>query len=650
MPSSTGAMGPVEIWIKRNDFLTFYDIGVEYELPDIKALGLAPALGLFRAITKEEQRAFAQLALAYEAAKDLRDKSEITKSIRSFLVPIIEREFRKYWRAKRLDTMHTLKHFLKTQLRPRMSYSFPESKIDDSLINIKPFMTEKVRDMFADADMVYRMKKATNKDVINIHHVIYRLLIHLYEEAGIPDSHKDWLRHHYGNPNVSKSTLNKVNAIYTKRLESIEKGSGSPGTKKRRANALFEGQATHFQAPRWAGTKCDKMLGFEQHIGECATDAVQQIVLFADPWKNTIQPLVYNLTDANIEDLYAGFIAGPAPHPYRADLRSLLLNMKKRFQNHYNALQVLSHEEECLPQFDYRKLLTEVAAEASFAGVSLEQKKKLSGELGPSLRRGLTTLLPSAYRPLSTNNLTNVLRMMFRLFGISYVECATVVHDITDRKWFYSSKLGPSPYKGYTHLAFWLGLTACDPLKPWTTGIGAGHATAIYCCESMWYYYDNNSGIIKLHPRLMEDILNEVTLKWYIGIGYSKTETGTEIVFYKIFRFNRIDTKALPGKRAYYWNFTTQSWTPCLYKLIIERHSDLFLRLDDCIHIMTRDHRHTGYTSPYLQYEYVRGTAMEPPIPKSAVRSKSKSRKSPSPTAEPSGSPRSLTRKKSRSA
>jgi hypothetical protein len=628
MSSSTDPMGPIEIWIKRNDFLTFYDIGVQYELPDIKALGLAPALGLFRALTKEEQRAFAQLALAYEAAKDLRDRSEITTDIRSFLLPILKREFYKYWRVKRLDTMRTLKHFLQTQLG--MS-DLPKIGADNSSINIKPFVTEKIRDRFADIDMSYRI----DKDIL-AEMSAHAVLIQLYDKA---------LRHRYGNANVSKYAMEKVNAIYTKRLESIEKGSGSPGTKKRRANALIEGQATHFQAPRWAGTKCDKMLGFSQHSGECATDAVQQIVLFADPWKNKIQPLVYDLTDANIEDLYAGFTAGPAPHPNMSGLRSLLLSMKNRFQNHYNALQLLSHEEDCVPQFDYRKLLTGVAAEASFAGVSLEQKKYNSAELGPSLKRGLTALLPNPHRSGTTSHTLSVLNMMFRLFGISYVECDIVVHDKISRNRFYHSKLDPSPYKGYTHLAFWLALNTYDPQKPWTNWIGAGHATAIYCCESIWYYYDNNKGIIKLHPRLMEDLLNEVTLKWYIGIGY----TGSEIVFYKIFRFNRIDTKALPTQRVYYWNFTTQSWTPCLYKLIIERHSDQFFHLEDCIHIMTRDHRHTGYTSPYLRYEYVRGTAMEPPTPKSGLRSKSKSRKGPSPTAEPSGSPRSLTRKKSRS-
>jgi hypothetical protein len=144
----------------------------------------------------------------------------------------------------------------------------------------------------------------------------------------------------------------------------------------------------------------------------------------------------------------------------------------------------------------------------------------------------------------------------------------------------------------------------------------AQHATAIYCCESIWYYYDNNIGIVKLHPHLMEDLLNEVTEKWYIGTGY----TGDELVFYKI---PRPTTEAAdPTKRIHYWDFAIQSWTPCLYKRIIDRHSRQFFHFNQCIHIMTEDHRHTGYTSPYLQTEYVLGSPTERP------EFKSKSRKS----------------------
>jgi hypothetical protein len=513
-------------------------------------------------------------------------------------------------------------------------------------------MTPAIREELAELDIDYTIANATSQDTAPIVKNIHEFFIRLYEEA-IPGYKKRRRREKYGNPQVDNSTLKKVNAVYAKRLAEIEESSASPETQKRRTNALLQGQKTHFQAPRWAGTKCDKMLGFEQHYGECATDAVQQIVLFADPWKNKIQPLVYNLTDANIADLYAAFIEGPAPHPDRTVLRSLLRNLQRRFQNHYTTLQLLSHEEECVPQFDYRELLTEAATEASFVGLSLKQKKKLSGELGPSLKRELTTLLPSVDGPTSSNNITTILRMMFDLFGISYVRCYSVYTGILHRRLIRRLESRPdSIFKGWTHLAFWISLAPYHPLRPMEAKdqSAAGHATAIYCCESIWYYYDNNIGIVKLHPHLMEDLLNEVTEKWYIGTGY----TGDELVFYKIPRFDgAVDVEALPTKQIHYWDFATQSWTPCLYKRIIDRHSHQFFHLNQCIHIMTDDHRHTGYTSPYLQTEYVLGTPTERPEPKSPSKSKSppkpKSKSASPPKSKSNSKSSSMTRKRSSS-
>jgi hypothetical protein len=609
-------MGSVEKWIEENGHLSFYGIGARYELPDIKALGLAPSLDHFvRVTTKGEQRIFARLALAYESAEALRDTSEmakIAKSIHSFIVPILRKEYRKYWRVKYLDTMLGPKHFLQTQLG--MS-GLPISKKNNSLIAIKPFLTEEIRDMFADIDMLYRMKKATSKDLSPIETMAHKLLIHLYEEA-VPSFKKEQRRLRYGNPNVNSPTLNKINAIYTQRLESIERGSGSRGTKTRKANALRKGKATHFQAPRWAGTKCDKMLGFAQHAGECATDALQQILLFADPWKNKIQPLVYDLTEANIEDLYTDFVAGPPPHPTKSGLKSLLLNMKKRFQNHYTALQILSHEEDCVPPFDYRKLLTEAAAEASFAGISLEQKKKLSGELGPSLKRDLTTLLPGI-TTTHNHNMQSIFRILFRLFKIPYV-----VFDIVNivpeaRKWF-QTIVYSSPYRENVHLAFYLTSIGYLPNKiallppkgedAFKYTSGAPHATAIYQCDSTWYYYDNNSGIFKLHPRLMEDLLNEVTTEWFIAMGY--TTAGLE--FFKIPYFNTDNVEVLSTKTVYYWKLNSSvDWQPLSYKFIVDTNIILF-KFYGCIHIMTADHRHTGYASPYLQHTYVHGNDTEP--------------------------------------
>ena len=227
--------------------------------------------------------------------------------------------------------------------------------------------------------------------------------------------------------------------------------------------------------------------------------------------------------------------------------------------------------------------------------------------------------------------------MMFDLFEISYVRCFNIYTNISYRRLIHRLESRPdSIFKGWTHLAFWISLAPYHPLRPMEAKdqSAAGHATAIYCCESIWYYYDNNIGIVKLHPHLMEDLLNEVTEKWYIGTGY----TGDELVFYKIPRFDgAMDVEALPTKQIHYWDFTTQSWTPCLYKRIIDRHSHQFFHLNQCIHIMTDDHRHTGYTSPYLQTEYVLGSSTERPEPKSPSKSKSKS-KSPSKSRKRSSS------------
>ena len=634
------------------------ELAEQYGFEEIVAIATGRHI---RMLQKDNQRAYARLALDYESAATKAEKDRISEDIYDLLMEIARKAIVQEWNSYKITSMFSLKYLIERRLNltglPSVQGEY------DSIILVEPLMTPAIREELAELDIDYSIAKATSADTSPIVKKIHEFFMRLYEEA-VPAYKKrmrsERRREKYGNPQVDNSTLKEVNALYTKRRKEIEEGSGSPGTQKRRINALLQGQKTHFQAPRWAGTKCDKMLGFSQHVGECATDAVQQIVLFADPWKNKIQPLVYDLTDANIADLYDTLIAGPAPHPDRAVLRSLLLNIQRRFQNHYTTLQLLSHEEECVPQFDYRDLLTEAATEASFAGLSLKQKKKLSGELGPSLKRELTTIWPAAARTsiTSTVNILSILRMMFRLFGISYVICDMVYYSIIQTRGFHSGyrivhdkswpayerdaiHLKLNRYKGHTHLAFWFGLDSYYPLRPMTRDGEAGHATAIYCCESIWYYYDNNIGIVKLHPHLMEDLLNEVTEKWYIGTGY----TADELVFYKIPHFKGVvDVEALPTKEIHYWNYTTQSWTPCLYKLIIDRHSHQFFHFGECIHIMTADHRHTGYTSPYLRYQYVYGTPTERPEPKSASPPKSKL------ASPPKSPPKSKSKSKSKSA
>jgi len=646
-PPAAAPMSPEEAYIARTRLSSMHleEIARLYRFEDIIALATGKRI---TTIPQWRQHTYARLAMAYESASSEAEKVRASERIHDFLMEIVRDEFLQSWILFWATSMFSLKDKIERDLKLSGLPTIDEARDREVMIIIAPFMTPAVRAQFADVETRYKIAMVTAADTAPIVKELHKLILDLYEEA-VPAYSRRLRAEKYGNPQVGPRILKNVNELYAKRLAEIEESSASPGTKQRRASALLQGQKTHFQAPRWAGTKCDKMLGFEQHAGECATDAIQQIVLFADPWKNKIQPLVYNLTDANIADLYAAFIVGPVIHPDRAVFQSLLLNIQRRFQNHYNALQLLSHEEDCVPPFDYRELLTEAATEGSFAGLSLKQKKKLSGELGPSLKRELTTLWPAAAQTATTStaNILSILRIMFRLFGISYVICDMVYYSIIETRVFHSDHraahdkrrpaeerdaihLKLNSYKGHTHLAFWLALDSYHPLRPMTREGRAGHATAIYCCESIWYYYDNNIGIVKLHSHLMEDLLNEVTEKWYIGTGY----TADELVFYKIPHFDAaVGVEALPTKEIHYWDYTTQSWTPCLYRLIIDRHSDQFFHFGECIHIMTADHRHTGYTSPYLRYQYVYESSTERPEPKSPSKSKSPPKpKSPSMT------------------
>ena len=43
----------------------------------------------------------------------------------------------------------------------------------------------------------------------------------------------------------------------------------------------------------FTGTLCDP-IGFSQHSGECWSDSILQSFIFADDFKDVVQPLLYN--------------------------------------------------------------------------------------------------------------------------------------------------------------------------------------------------------------------------------------------------------------------------------------------------------------------------------------------------------------------
>jgi hypothetical protein len=88
------------------------------------------------------------------------------------------------------------------------------------------------------------------------------------------------------------------------------------------------------------GVVCDT-IGYKQHLGECWSDSIQQIFMFADGFKETTQDYLYNTPFSTIERKVAEMVK-MYNKEVRDDLQDTgtryLQYMQERFINHYDSL------------------------------------------------------------------------------------------------------------------------------------------------------------------------------------------------------------------------------------------------------------------------------------------------------------------------
>ena len=290
-------------------------------------------------------------------------------------------------------------------------------------------------------------------------------------------------------------------------------------------------QAEFKRVPEYIGTVCDP-IGFRQHSGECATDTLQQILLFADDWKAKTQPLVYTMTpEVFAHQLRQGFEVrhGIKLPPFVVThLEDFMKNLQMRFRLHYNLIGTTKHalnESTCIQPFAYRKFLTELLPGeegGELTEAMLLRKRRLSVNLGKGASMAIKEMKRVDYRTSDW-------------FSIIWSFCGLHQYEILFRQ----RHTLPSKYHdirpGYNHVAFYLGSNVINtraPLARWDSLIDReynGHATGIYSCNDKWVYYDDNRGIMELHPKLMDDLINEVD-QFYIFWAYEKNA----ILFYKV--------------------------------------------------------------------------------------------------------------------
>jgi hypothetical protein len=338
-----------------------------------------------------------------------------------------------------------------------------------------------------------------------------------------------------------------------------------------------------FKTKPFIGTFCDP-IGFSQHKGECATDSLLQILMFADHWKAITQPFLYNMTE---EQFLARLSAISERVPLRIRqkaFKDIIKNMQMRFRLHYAMIGTVKNSltaAECIVPFAYRTHVNDLfTTDESVTGVLVRRKRRLSANLGTGLHTSLNNLTGDNWKG-DTVDLV-FFQLLLPFLGVEQYtpilrKPHTAISNYTDIK----------PH--YSHVAFWLGSSVVDPVTITIQRMKYGHATAIYMCDGKWVYFDNNMGIMEMPLELMDAILNEVepfNIYWkYVENTIEFYKMNVETTTEKERRLEREKGGDTAGRPLFIWG-KDRRWKEYNGYNFNSLSSDLFV-FNTIIHIVT---------------------------------------------------------------
>lgn len=241
-------------------------------------------------------------------------------------------------------------------------------------------------------------------------------------------------------------------------------------------------------------------IGYKQHSTECASDALQEILLFADDIREYTQPILYNLT----RDQIAIHSKLTLKYTLWDRLTDYFFYVQKRFRGHYDVLNymrthkikpqayVSDYDKVCEldPLFRKKRI---VSAEGGILAL-----KKLKGEKDYS-DTGMS-------RKIIFETIQKVLQWLEVPFQV--VRQAEIDLD---------KAVG-------IHLILTTGYFKPDGSVYWRT---TGHATAFLKIKGRWHFYDNEDGIHAVGKELIEDykdptkhVVIYITTKQYFVKGF----------------------------------------------------------------------------------------------------------------------------------
>jgi len=517
------------------------------------------------------------------------ERDRLIEEVRRVFIGHLHEEFRKI-RIFFREAETTLKDAvgkIKKQLGP-----IGQSLSIDDLDDTRAITTYMTRDELHKIVVLYaRSLYSADVNKPDILRWLVEFLEPIVKRQKLRNNHSKTRKSQYGLTSKSASAnINAAEKVYLKKQMTILGNQALTYAQKQSAlRRAGEERKAYFAPVPFSGPIVDKR-GFIQHSTECSTDAIAQTLLYGVPWFTVLQPLLYTMTIPKFNELYDTMSTCPGPRINREALLQLILHIQERFRIHYTSVKLKKNAEACVPPFDY-----------SLIAPILKRKNRKSAELGPSIKKNVATVVNSSLYSTYTIYVAFILQTMFNFFGINDIRCyhRIITHEYKNNPILFLNN--HIQYKNYTHLAFMLQEIPF-PLEEVTlkyqTRLRTGHFTAVYKSgDDEWVHYDNESGIMPLHPALMKDLLNETDPRYFVGFMPIKGENGIRAnIYYKMEYFNTSNISELNTKTIHKWS--EDSWTAVPFT-DIPRAASIYV-IYELIHIATLSTETPGYKGRFL--------------------------------------------------
>jgi hypothetical protein len=249
------------------------------------------------------------------------------------------------------------------------------------------------------------------------------------------------------------------------------------------------------------------VVGYHQHNSECASDAIQEILMFADGIREYTQPILYGMTPEQIE-VRSKIVLEFAQWERFSDY---LTYIQKRFRSHYDVINYLRLHN-IKPQNYYSK-----EAEVCELDPIFRRKKRESAEGGILALKKLKREYIYTEQGMTSPLMKTTMESLMKLFGIPYT--------ILPHKDIVSPNAVGSTIVSTVSYANGDGSVKTNTLR---------HATGFLKMLGEWYYYDNEDGIVKADKAIIEAFAaGDLHILTYKQIHFAKGKDNVITSVYK---------------------------------------------------------------------------------------------------------------------